>query len=547
MAFFAFFCNKKERMNRNKFQVFLPLILAGVLVIGILLGMKLGLNGHGLPLFGIQKEDKLRNVINYVQENYVDTVSKQALEAKAITGLLENLDPHSVYISASEFHDANDPLMGNFEGIGVQFRLERDTITVINTVAGGPSEKLGIKAGDRIVKIDGKKVTGIKISNSEVMKRLKGKKGTIVEVSVFRRGVNGLINYSIHRDVIPTYSLDISYMVEPGIGYIRLNNFSVTTNEEVAAALEELKAKGMKKLILDLRGNGGGSLLAAIDVADEFIPKGKLIVYTKGANHAKEVAYATGNGLFETGELIIMIDEGSASASEIVAGAVQDNDRGTILGRRSFGKGLVQEQMNLKDGSAIRLTVARYYTPTGRCIQRSYKNGTEDYINEYYHRFLNGEVDNADSIHFADSLKFRTPKGKIVYGGGGIMPDVFVPIERDSTLKYYNRVVNKGTVFQFAFDYTDKYRKSLVFRNFDQYNKNFRVTDDVFSEFIRYAEKDGIKHEGKELAKADAKIRLLIKAYIGRNLLDNPGFYPILNSDDPAFLKAVSTIRNGTS
>jgi len=534
-------------MNKNKLQIYLPLIFSGILLVGVILGMKLGQNGHDLRFLGLQNEDKLRNVINYVEKNYVDTLTKNELEEKAITGMLQSLDPHSVFISASEFHEANDPLMGNFEGIGVQFRIEKDTIAVINTVSGGPSEKLGIKAGDRIVKIDGKKVTGIKITNSDVLKKLKGKKGTVVNVSIFRWGVHGLIDYSIHRDVIPTYSLDIAYIVEPAIGYIRLNNFSVTTHVEIVKALENLKSQGMKKLILDLRGNGGGSLLAAIDVADEFLPKGKLIVFTKGVNHPKEVAYATANGLFETGELIVMVDEGSASASEIVAGAIQDNDRGTILGRRSFGKGLVQEQLNFKDGSAIRLTVARYYTPTGRCIQKSYKNGTEEYNNEYYHRFLSGEFENPDSIHFADSLKFKTPKGKVVYGGGGIMPDIYIPLEKDSTLRYYNKVVNKGSVYQFAFDYTDRYRKKLAYKNFPGFNKDFQVTDEIYSEFVKYAEKDGIKRDGKNLQNSDSKIKVLIKAYIGRNIFDNAGFYPLLNSDDPAFLKAISILRKAGS
>ena len=530
-------------MNKNKFQAFLPLIFAGVLLIGVVVGMKLGENGRGLPSFGLNKPDKLHNLLDYVEQNYVDTVSERDLEEKAITGMLQQLDPHSVFITAEEFHEANDPLMGNFEGIGVQFRIERDSITVINPVPGGPSEKLGIKAGDRIVKIEGKKVTGVKITNSEVMKMLKGKKGTIVNISVFRRGFKGLIDFRIQRDVIPTFSLDIAYMPEPGIGYIKLNNFSVTTHEELENALKTLKEQGMKKLILDLRGNGGGSLLAAIDVADEFLPEKKLIVYTKGDHRKKQAAYASDGGLFETGPLMIMIDESSASASEIVAGAIQDNDRGTIIGRRSFGKGLVQEQLTFKDGSAIRLTVSRYYTPTGRCIQKSYKNGSEEYNYEYYQRFLNGEVDNPDSIHFADSLRFRTPKGKVVYGGGGIMPDVFVPLERDSALRYYNTVVNKGLVFQFAFDYTDKYRKNLSYKNFTEFNKSFQVTPEVYNEFIQVAEKSGVKHEGKNLEKSDLKVKLLIKAYIGRNILDDNGFFPLLNSDDPAFLKAVEVIR----
>jgi carboxyl-terminal processing protease len=534
-------------MNKNRLQVYLPLIFSMILVIGILIGMGLNRGGRGFRFFSLHKEDKLGTILNYVEKNYVDTVSMNVLEDKAISGMLQSLDPHSVFISASEYHDANDPLMGSFEGIGVQFRIDRDTIVVINTVSGGPSEKLGIRAGDRIVRIDGKNVAGIRITNSDVMKKLKGKKGTIVHVSIYRRGVHGFLEYSIHRDVIPTYSLDISYMAEPGIGYIRLNNFSVTTNDEIEKALTDLKSKGMKKLILDLRGNGGGSLLAAIDVADEFLPKGRLIVYTKGEHHPKEVAYATENGLFETGDLVVMVDEGSASASEIVAGAIQDNDRGLIVGRRSFGKGLVQEQQVFKDGSAIRLTVARYYTPTGRCIQKPYKNGVEDYINEYYHRFLDGEVENPDSIHFADSLKFKTPKGKIVYGGGGIMPDVFVPIDMDTTMRFYNLVVNRGLAYQFAFDYTDKYRKTLVFQNFNDFNRKLQIAGPVYDEFLKYAEKQGVRHEGKNLPRQDERIRVLIKAYIGRNILDNPGFYPVLNSDDPAFLKAVAVVKKETN
>jgi carboxyl-terminal processing protease len=534
-------------MNKNRFQVYLPLIFSMILVIGIFIGMGIDRGGRGFRFFSLNKEDKLGTILNYVEQNYVDTVSRSVLEDKAISGMLQSLDPHSVFISASEYHEANDPLMGSFEGIGVQFRIDRDTIVVINTVSGGPSEKLGIRAGDRIVRIDGKNVAGIRITNSEVMKKLKGKKGTVVQVSIFRRGVRGFLEYSIHRDVIPTYSLDISYMPEPGIGYIRLNNFSVNTREEMDKALTDLNSKGMKKLILDLRGNGGGSLLAAIDVADEFLPKGKLIVYTKGVHHPKEVAYATENGLFETGDLVVMVDEGSASASEIVAGAIQDNDRGNIVGRRSFGKGLVQEQQVFKDGSAIRLTVARYYTPTGRCIQKPYRNGVEDYINEYYHRFLDGEVENPDSIHFADSLKFRTPKGKIVYGGGGIMPDVFVPLDMDSTMKFYNSVVARGLAFQFAFDYTDRNRKSLVFKNFDDFNGKLQVAGPVYDEFLKYAGKQGVVHQGKNLRREDERIGVLIKAYIGRNILDNPGFYPVLNSDDPAFLRAVAVVKKGTN
>ncbi|HZX62282.1 MAG TPA: S41 family peptidase [Bacteroidales bacterium] len=532
-------------MDKNKLKIYLPLVYAGILLAGILLGLELSKVGNGISLFGRHRQEKINEVINYVKQNYVDTISRKQLEEKAITGMLQSLDPHSVYISPSEFHDANDPLLGGFEGIGVQFRLERDSITVINPVSGGPSEKLGIKAGDRIVKIDGKNVAGVKITNNDVLRKLKGKKGTKVNVSIFRKGVKGLLDYTIIRDVIPIYSLDVSYMVEPSIGYIRLNNFSATTHDEMTKALTDLNSKGMKKLILDLRGNGGGRLQAAIDIVDEFLPDGKLIVYTQGIHHAKETAYATAGGLFESGELVVLIDEWSASASEIVAGAIQDNDRGIIIGRRSFGKGLVQEELDFKDGSAIRVTIARYYTPSGRCIQKSYKNGSEDYYNDYYHRILSGEMENPDSIHFADSLKFKTPKGKTVYGGGGIMPDIYVPVGKDTLFKYFNLLANKGLIYQYAFDYTDKNRWTLNYRSFDEFNRKFEITNSMFFDFINSTLKSGIKREGKNLAASDVRIKVLIKAYIGRNILDNPGFYPLLNSIDETFLKAVSALKTG--
>jgi len=530
-------------MEDKKFNPYLPIYFSLILVAGIVLGILIGTRNKSI--FSISSRDhKLEEVLNYVEKNYVDTFSRKVLEEKAIGGLLQSLDPHSSYISADEFNELNDPLLGNFEGIGVQFRIESDTITVIIPVSGGPSEKIGIRAGDRIVKINGEKVAGKKITTAEVMKKLKGPKGSEVTVSIFRRGVKDLLDFTITRDVIPTYSMDIAYLVEPGIGYIRLNTFSATTHDEVHHALESLLADGMKKLILDLRGNGGGVMNEAIEVTDEFLPKGSLIVYTEGKQHKKEMSEAAGNGLFEQGALVILIDEWSASASEILAGAIQDNDRGTIIGRRSFGKGLVQEQLAFKDGSAVRITVARYHTPSGRCIQRSYKDGVEMYNNEYYQRFLNGEMEHPDSIKFADSLKFRTSKGKIVYGGGGIMPDIYVPVERDSTLRYYNALINKGVIYQYAFDYTDRNRAQLNrFKNVDQFEKYFVISEVMFNDFIKYAEKKGVKRTGRNPARSDVYIKTMLKAYIGRNILDNEGFYPILNNIDPAFLKAVGTIR----
>jgi carboxyl-terminal processing protease len=532
-------------MDKNKLKIYMPLIYAGILMAGILLGITFSRVRNDGSFFRKYRSDKIDEVINYVRQNYVDTISRDQLEERAITGMLQSLDPHSVYITPAEFHDANDPLLGGFEGIGVQFRIERDTIMVINPVSGGPSEKLGIRAGDRIVKIDGKNVASVKIKNNDVLRKLKGKKGTKVNVSIFRKGVKGLLDFTITRDVIPIYSLDVAYMAASGIGYIRLNNCSSTTHDEMEKALKDLNSQGMKKLIFDLRGNGGGRLQAAIDVADEFLSDRKLIVYTEGAHHSREMAYATSEGLFEQGELVVLVDEWSASASEIVAGAIQDNDRGTIMGRRSFGKGLVQQELDFKDGSGIRVTIARYYTPTGRCIQKSYKNGSEDYYNDYYHRILSGEMENPDSIHFADSLKFKTPKGKTVYGGGGIMPDIYVAVGKDSLLYYYNTLANKGLIYQYAFDYTDRNRANLNFRSFSEFNQKFFISSTIYDDFIRSTEKSGIKREGKNLSASDAKIKVLLKAYIGRNILDNAGFYPLLNSIDETFLKALSTLQPG--
>jgi carboxyl-terminal processing protease len=526
-------------MEGKRFNPYLPLLYASLVAAGFILGMFLNRFSGGIFPGTTGGSGKVNEVINYIDNNYVDTVKQATLEEKAIIGMLEQLDPHSVYIPAREFHAANDPLLGSFEGIGVQFRIESDSITVINPVSGGPSERVGIRAGDRIVKINDTLVAGIKITNNDVMRKLKGPKGTEVKVDVFRRGTAGLIDFSIIRDVIPTYSLDISYMVDASTGYIRLSNFSATTHEEFHDALQKLMLKGMKKLILDLQGNGGGYLQAAADVANEFLPKGALIVYTEGEHHQKESFYANEEGLFKEGEVVVLIDEYSASASEIVAGALQDNDRGTIIGRRSFGKGLVQEQINFKDGSALRLTVARYHTPTGRCIQKPYENGEGDYY-EYYHRAVNGEESVPDSVKFSDSLKYRTPKGKIVYGGGGIYPDILVPIEKNENLLYYTAMINKGMIYRYAFEYTDRNRPELNrFTTFSAFDKGFAVTPEMMQELFAYAEKNAVKREPGDNSLSDKYIRTMLKAYIGRNVLDNPGFYPYLNQVDPAFRKAL--------
>ncbi len=532
-------------MGKNRSSSYLPLILSLVLSGGVLLGLAISYFTGGIGNSFSGKPDKVSSVIKYIEGNYVDTISMSTLEEKSVTGLLEKLDPHSMYIPASEFHAVTDPLLGSFEGIGVSFRMEGDTITVINPIPGGPSEQVGVKAGDRIVKVNNENVAGEKLSTTDVMRLLKGPTGTTVDISVFRRGAPALIEFTIIRDVIPTYSLDIAYIVSPGIGYIRLNNFSATTYDEFHLALSELIGVGMNKLIIDLQGNTGGYLQAAVNVSNELLEKGDLIVYTEGTKHPKEMYFANGYGLFKTGELIVLIDEWSASAAEIVAGAMQDNDRGTIIGRRSFGKGLVQEQLNLQDGSAVRLTIAKYYTPTGRCIQKPYENGGKgDYYADYFHRIENGELENADSIKIADSLKFTTPGGKLVYGGGGIIPDIFVPVERSESLTYYTLLINKGLLYRYAFDYTDHHRKELSnFKNYADFNRQFHVSDEMFSNMIKFADSQGVKREGGKFEDSDVRARVMMKAYIGRNILDNEGFFPLLNSIDPVFLKSVETFK----
>jgi len=534
---------------KKNFKIYMPIVFALIFVAGMYLGARIitgSANNPGKNIFsfGLGKYDKLKEVLDYIHENYVDTISKDKLTEEAISALLEKLDPHSAYITAAEFNDANDPLLGSFDGIGVEFRIQRDTITVMNVVPGGPSEGVGIMAGDRIVKVDGKNVAGIKITNADVMKKLKGKRGTKVMINVFRRSVKGLLQFTITRNVIPTYSLDIAYMLTKDVGYIKLSKFSATTHDEFDAALSKLQAKGMKKLVLDLRDNGGGYLQAAIDVADEFLSAGKLIVYTKGAHKVKTSTYATEEGKFEQGQLVILVNELSASASEIVTGAIQDNDRGTVIGRRTFGKGLVQGQVMLFDSSAIRLTIARYYTPTGRCIQRSYKEGTDEYYAQFYEQYFNSDLENPDSIKFVDSLKFKTPKGKIVYGGGGIMPDVFVPLGKDENSKYYNRLYNKGLILQFTFDYADKNRQSIKTRylNAQGFISGFTIDDAMFNDFIAYAEKNGVAKDASGIAESGANIKVNLKAFIGRNIFSDAAFYPVLKDNDKTLKKAISVI-----
>ena len=510
---------------------------------GILMGFYInkGVNRRQVNVEGGSKFDE---VMWYVGNDYVDVPEEDKLQDDAIAAMMEKLDPHSAYISLKEFNEVNDPLLGSFDGIGVQFRLEKDTIAIVSVIKGGPSEKVGILAGDRIIYVDDTLVAGKKLTNEDVMRKLKGPKGTKVDVRVLRRDVEGLLDFTITRAAIPTYSVDIAYMLDDSIGYLKLSKFSATTVKEFKQGIGDLRSQGMEKLIFDLRGNTGGYLAAAVDIADEFLPKGSLIVYTEGRNRPRQYMKARRRGMLEDIPVVVLIDGESASASEIVAGALQDNDRGTIIGRASFGKGLVQEQIMLSDNSAIRLTVARYYTPTGRCIQKPFDGDHEKYLLESFERYENGELFSEDSIHFADSLKFTTPKGKTVYGGGGIMPDIYVPLVDDSTEYYFNRIVNKGLLYQYAFDYTDKHRQQLQrYKTVEAFDKGFAVTDAMFDALVKQAGEKGIKgtEEQRQVARREADI--LLKAYIARDLFDDEGFYPIYAPMDEVLQRAMEELK----
>lgn len=533
--------------SHKRFNPYLPLVFALLIILGIFIGTRLNFQ-RSTKASNVTASTKMNQLLDYIEEQYVDTVNRDQLMEKVFNGLMQNLDPHSAYIPASELKEMNESLQGNFDGIGIEFNIIKDTIRVISALSGGPSEALGIQAGDKIVKIEGKNVAGVNISNNDVIGKLRGEGGTRVNLSIMRKGSKKAIDYTITRGKIPIYSVDVAYMVTSDIGYIKISRFAATTYEEYQKAFEKLKKQGMQKMILDLRGNPGGYLDAAVDITDEFLPIGKLIVYTEGKAHPRQEYHSTSRGDFEKNELVVLVDEGSASASEIVTGAVQDNDRATVIGRRTFGKGLVQEQSEFADGSAVRLTIARYYTPTGRCIQKSYKDGYEAYYNEESERVTHGELQSADSIHFSDSLKYTTPGGKVVYGGGGIMPDIFVPLDTIGRSFYFTEVNYNGLVNQFAFDYADRERDKLKsFKDFDGFNRAFQVSDALLNEFVEYAAKNGVKRNDAEIKRSDKLLRTQLKALIGRNIWSNEGFYPVINSIDNTFKKAVEVLNHKTT
>jgi len=529
--------------NNSRYKIYLPLIIACSIIFGILLGrlvwIRDGRNSHNFH-GGINKLDM---ALEYISKNFVDSINRDKLIEDAMPALLTKLDPHSAYIPASDFNEVNDPLTGQFEGIGVQFNMQTDTVIVMQVIAGGPSEKVNIRAGDRIVKVNDTIIAGKKLSSNDVVHKLKGPRGTKVKVGIQRKGTKGLIDFEITRDKIPMYSIDASFMIDNQIGYVKISRFASTTHDEFVTNVQKLKAKGMKKLIIDLRGNGGGVLQASTLIANEFLEAGKLILYTQGRAYPRENFVADDNGICKNDGLVILIDEGTASASEILSGAIQDNDRGTIVGRRSFGKGLVMDQQMFPDGSALRLTISRYYTPTGRCIQKPYDGDHEKYYAEVDRRFAHGEFEKQDSIKFPDSLKFRTKKGKIVYGGGGIMPDVFVPMDTSSSTKFMSEVTNRGLIYDYAFTWSDNNRRDISKYPKANALNEFLHSKNVVNQFLTFAESKGVKANSQDLKRSLNDLQERLYCMIVRDALGDEPFYELWLKSDKTFQKAVEVSK----
>ena len=490
---------------------------------------------------------KLATTMYIIDNYYVDSTDMPKLTEEAIIAMLKSLDPHSAYIAAKDVQKANEELVGSFEGIGVTFQILRDTILVVSAIPGGPSEKVGIMAGDRIVTIDGEDAFGKKVNNEYVTSHLRGKKGTKVLLGIKRGNDNELIDFEVVRDKIPLNSINTYFMVDKKIGYIKLDKFAQQSVEEFENALNDLKKQGMKSLIFDLRGNSGGYLQTAFGLGNEFLGSDKTVVFTEGLRSPKQVFQTDKNGEFREGRLVVLIDEGSASASEIVSGAVQDWDRGVLIGRRSFGKGLVQRPFNLPDGAQIRLTMARYYTPTGRCIQRSYEKGSEDYFKELTKRLEHGEYYHADSIKFADSLKFYTlTSGRTVYGGGGIMPDIFMPVDTLYDAKLLTDLIRKTVFNNYCVDYVMKNREEIHknYPEFEKFNRKFKVSDEMMEDFKKIAIEKGVKWEDEQFERSKMWIGLRIKALIAQNVWDIDKFYQVVSKEDKMIDKAVEIINS---
>jgi carboxyl-terminal processing protease len=526
-----------EEQKNTSYQISLPLILCIGLAAGVLIGASLtNKTGSGDISNDVQK---FREVLSLVKNEYVDEAKTEVLVEDAIEHMLGKLDPHSSYLSAKDQVAANEDLRGNFEGIGIEYNIFHDTLVVVAPLSGGPSESVGLQSGDKIVKVNDVNIASVGLSYNDVQKHLKGPKGTEVKIEVIRKNVKEPITFTIIRDKIPQFSVDAAYLVTPDIGYIKVNRFSQTTYAEVKEAVSKLKKEGMTKLVLDLQGNPGGYMDQAVGIADEFLAKGEKIVFTKGQETKyNEDHFATNQGDFEQGDLIVLVNESSASASEIVAGALQDNDRALIVGRRSYGKGLVQRPFSLNDGSEVRLTISRYYTPSGRSIQKPYDN-LDEYDKDISKRYKHGEFFSADSIRFNDSLKYETQNGRSVYGGGGIMPDYFVPLDTTSSSKYFNELFNANILREYAFTFAEQNESQLKEKGYKAYLQNFDVNDAMLSRVVVMGIKNKIEARPNDLAKNKRLFQVYLKAEIARNVWDNQSFYPIINETNEVLQQAI--------
>lgn len=541
----------EKKSNSNRWNTWLPLLLALTLVVGMLIGMELQTSTPTVIISDSMNssksnygQGKIEELIRYIEAKYVDEVDRDALVQQAIDNILGTLDPHSNYISAEQLKDVNDQLEGNFDGIGVEFLIVEDTVVVVAALAGGPSEAVGIIAGDKIVEVEGKAIAGLDKSNRDVVNLLKGEKGSAVKIGVLR-GSNPLVQkFSIVRDEIPMHSIDVSYMADQKTGYIKLNRFSATTYEEFMKGVEKMiEEDGMEDLIIDLRHNPGGYLKQATNILSQlFSDKEKLLVYTKGRTVNRDNYESTGRPFFDVGDITVLIDEGSASASEIVAGAIQDHDRGVIIGRRSFGKGLVQEQYKLRDGSALRLTVARYYTPSGRSIQKPYDD-VDDYDDDMQARFESGELSSADSMIVGDSTEYFTAGGNVVYGGGGISPDVFVPI--DTVLLNKDYIALRQHASQFAFRYFDQHPelKDSEYNQLNRFKNEYEVSNEMLNEFLAYAREKEVKVSDREYRAVTNEVKRLLKARVAKHLFGDEGFYSVWNDGDYMVRKALEVLQ----
>lgn len=526
-------------MNK-KTIIYIPLIIAVSVVVGILVGNLLNRNSnYSYGRVSSAATNKISTVLNLINEGYVDSVNISDIIEKTIPEILANLDPHTTYIPAKNMVKVEEEMIGKFSGIGVQFSVMEDTVRVIEVIAGGPSSKIGLMPGDRIVRVNDSIIAGINVKNATVLSLLKGKKDTKVIVGIVRTGFADELEFEITRGEIPLYSVDVGYMIDDETGFIKISRFGNTTYREFMDKMTLLNDLGATKMIIDLRQNTGGSLVAVLQMLDEFLEKGELILYTEGINQPRKTYDASGKNRWENMKVFVLIDEFSASASEIFAGAMQDNDRGIVIGRRSFGKGLVQEQIPFMDGSALRLTVARFYTPSGRCIQSSYEDGNDEYYEHIYKRFQNMEQLVADSIHFIDSLKYETKGGRIVYGGGGIMPDFFVPVDTTGNSEYFTKIYRKGLIYTFAYSYADEHRDALsklkTADEFDSYLEKKRVLNN----FVEFVETKGIAKDTKGLKISGAIMNTQLKAYIARNIIGEEGFFPIIKKIDKTLLRAI--------